>query len=79
MNNELGTLLKTVLSLKKDFLFEKSTQLLGHIPEFDSLAVVAVIETIEDQFDIVIDDDEIDAEIFETFGSLLAFVELKVD
>ena len=31
------------------------TKLLGHIPEFDSLAVVTVIDEIENQFDIIIE------------------------
>lgn len=53
--------------------------LLGAIPEFDSLAVVTLIEAIEDCFDVVIDDDEVEAEIFETFGGLLEFVEQKVE
>lgn len=79
MYTELNKLLISVLGLDKTYSFDKSTGLLGHIPEFDSLAVVTVIEAIEDQFDIVIDDDEVDAEIFETFGSLLAFVEKKVE
>ncbi len=56
-----------------------SDGLLGTVPEFDSLAVVTVMEAIEDQFDITIDDDEVDAEIFETFGSLLRFVEQKIN
>ena len=53
--------------------------LLGAIPEFDSLAVVTLIEAIEDYFDVVIDDDEVEAEIFETFGGLLEFVKQKVE
>lgn len=79
MNNQLlNNLVVSILGLNQDTFFDSSTCLLGNIPEFDSLAVVTVIEAIEDQFDIIIDDDEIDAEIFETFGSLLAFVEKKV-
>lgn len=77
MEEKLNTLLLSILSLR-NIVFERSTPLLGYVPEFDSLAVVTVIEAIEDQFDIVVDDDEVDAEIFETFGSLLTFVEKKV-
>lgn len=54
------------------------TGLLGNIPEFDSMAVVTVLTTIEDHYGIVIDDDEISAEIFETLGSLLGFVNSKL-
>jgi acyl carrier protein len=31
----------------------------------------------EDRLDIVIDDDEIDADLMETYGALLAFAEAK--
>lgn len=52
--------------------------LIGAIPEFDSMAVVNLITAIEDQFGFAIDDDEIDASVFETVGSLVAFVEGKL-
>ncbi|MDP2902543.1 MAG: acyl carrier protein [Methylovulum sp.] len=51
--------------------------LLGAIPEFDSMAVVSIITALEDCFGFVVDDDEIDASVFETFGSLVTFVERK--
>jgi acyl carrier protein len=58
---------------------EASTQLLGVIPEFDSMAVVTVLTLIEEEFDIEIQDDEVSAEIFKTLGSLAEFVESKVE
>lgn len=54
--------------------FNENTQLLGAIPEFDSMAVVSVITAAEDNFGLVVDDDEITAEIFETLGSLHEFL-----
>lgn len=54
------------------------TPLLGAIPEFDSMAVVSIITALEDRFGFIVDDDEIDAAVFETVGSLLAFVEQKL-
>lgn len=51
--------------------------LLGSIPELDSMAVVQLIAALEQRFDIVIDDDEIGASLFESVGSLLRFVEQK--
>ena len=58
--------------------FDPSTRLLGSIPEFDSMAVVSVVGALEDHFDIVIDDDDISAETFETVGTVAALVEEKV-
>ncbi|RME66756.1 MAG: acyl carrier protein [Alphaproteobacteria bacterium] len=54
-----------------------SSGLLGSLPELDSMAVASVLTGIEETFGIVIEDDEISAEIFETFGSLCDFVAQK--
>jgi len=55
--------------------FEDSTPLLGSIPELDSMAVVGILTAIEDAAGVVIPDDEISADVFETFGTLRAFVD----
>ena len=55
-----------------------STRVLGAIPEMDSMSVVTILISIEEQFDIVVHDDEIDAAIFETIGSLTDFVLSKL-
>jgi len=54
------------------------TALLGSIPEFDSMAVVSVITSLEERFGFIVDDDEVTAETFETIGSLTAFVDSKL-
>ena len=53
--------------------------LLGGIPEFDSMAVVSILTTIEENYGVIIDDDEVTAEHFETLGGLLEFVNTKLD
>jgi acyl carrier protein len=58
--------------------FDASTRLLGGLPELDSMAVVGVITALEDHFGIVVEDDEISADTFETLGSLSAFVDRKL-
>ena len=58
--------------------FDKSTPLLGSLPELDSMAVVSVITAIEEKFDVEVDDDEITAETFETVGSLADFIDRKI-
>lgn len=52
-----------------------SSRLLGGLPEFDSMAVVSVLTMIEAEFGIVIEDDDVSAETFQTLGTLTAFVE----
>lgn len=58
--------------------FDSGTPLLGSLPELDSMAVVSLLTAIEDHFAIVIDDDEVEAETFETLGNLVDFVEQKL-
>lgn len=53
------------------------TPLFGALPELDSMAVASLLTEMEDRLDIMIDDDEIDGELFETFGSLVVFARTK--
>lgn len=52
-----------------------ATPLLGHIPELDSLAVVQLAMAVEREFDLTIPDEDFGGELFETVGSLVAYVE----
>lgn len=80
LQEQIIEILTQVLQLKADTAAKMAadTPLLGAIPEFDSMAVVSIITALEEHFDFVVDDDEIDASVFETVGSLLAFVEGKL-
>lgn len=53
------------------------TPLLGGLPEFDSMAVVTIVTMIEDELGILIEDDELSADVFATVGSLAEFVSQK--
>jgi acyl carrier protein len=55
------------------------TQLLGGLPEFDSMAVVSVVTALEEFYGFAFDDDEIRGEAFETVGTLAALVQSKLD
>ena len=57
--------------------FDRQTPLLGAVPELDSMAVAGLLTEIEDRLGIVIDDDEVDGEMLETYGALLSFVAAK--
>lgn len=57
--------------------FDEFTPLLGSVPEFDSMAVVSVITAIEDNYGIIVEDDEVSAEVFENLGALTRFVDQK--
>ena len=72
-------ILDEVLSLNgRSSAFDRSTQLLGAIPELDSMAVVSLITSLEEQLGLMVDDDEIDGETFATVGSLTDFVAAKL-
>ena len=75
----LRQILTDVLGLKpgQSDNFSKYTRLFGDLPELDSIAVAGLLIELEDRLDIVIDDDEVDGELLESFGSLLAFAEAK--
>jgi acyl carrier protein len=55
-----------------------ATPLLDSLPEFDSMAVLKVILALEERFGVTFDDDEVTGELFETLGTLAAFVERKL-
>ena len=57
---------------------DANTELFGAIPELDSMAVAGLLTEMEDRLDIMIDDDDVDGELFATFGNLVAFAKAKV-
>jgi acyl carrier protein len=58
--------------------FAAETPLLGTIPELDSMAVVGILTALEEELGIHVEDDEISAEVFATFSTLVRFVFEKV-
>ena len=52
--------------------------LFGTLPELDSMAVANLLTELEDRLGIIIEDDELDGEMLESFGSLTRFLEAKV-
>lgn len=80
-DQKLRAILSDVLGLKpgQADAFTAETGLFGDLPELDSMAVAGLLTEMEDRLDIVIDEDEIDGDLFETYGSLLAFARSKLD
>lgn len=75
----LRAILRDVLGLSEDRVaaFSAQTGLFGHIPELDSMAVAGLLTEIEDRLGILVEDDEVDGDMLETFGGLLDFVIAK--
>lgn len=79
IDSELRSVLCDVLGLDPEAVaeFDNDTGLFGHIPELDSMAVAGLLTEMEDRLDILIEDDDVDGEMLETYGGLLAFAEAK--
>ena len=77
----LRAILRDVLALDavRVASFDANTGLFGYLPELDSMAVAGLLTEMEDRLSIIIDDDEIDGEMLETYGALLAFCKAKRD
>lgn len=78
---ELKALIGDVLGLDaaQAQAFGPDTGLFGHLPELDSMAVAGLLTEMEDRLGIVIEDDDVDGEMLETFGGLVAFARAKLD
>lgn len=76
---QLRTILGDVLGLDPAVVagFSRETELFGALPELDSMAVAGLLTEMEDRLHIVIDDDEIDGEMLESFGALVDFASAK--
>ncbi|MBD8548389.1 acyl carrier protein [Sphingomonas sp. CFBP 8760] len=73
-----GVLADTLgLSADRVAAFTDDTPLFGALPELDSMAVAGVLTELEDRIGILIEDDEVDGDMLETFGSLADFVRRK--
>lgn len=71
---EVQQLLRRNLHLDDQQPLDPGTELLGAMPEFDSMAVVLILADIQSTFGIQIPDDEIEAEAFLTVASLHHFI-----
>ncbi|OUR63155.1 hypothetical protein A9Q74_02820 [Colwellia sp. 39_35_sub15_T18] len=78
LQQEIKTILTAALQLDEVDSWDENTAILGAIPEFDSMAIVTVLTMVEENYGIIIEDDEVNAEVFETLASLMAFISEKV-
>jgi acyl carrier protein len=76
---EVRSIVTDILGLgERGAALQAGSALLGAIPELDSMAVISLITALEEHFSIAVNDDEISAEVFDTLGSLSAFVDRKL-
>lgn len=79
IEDTVRAVLRDVLGLSQDRAdaFRSETPLFGALPELDSMAVAGLLTEIEERLGILIEDDEVDGEMLETFGALVRFAEAK--
>lgn len=75
----LRAVLADVLGLSQERVatFDADTGLFGHLPELDSMAVAGLLAEIEDRLGVVFEDDDLDGDMFETFGALSALIRAR--
>ncbi|WP_296716334.1 acyl carrier protein [Erythrobacter sp.] len=80
LDSELKGLIADVLGLDpaQAAAFGPDSGLFGHLPELDSMAVAGLLTEMEDRLGIVIEDDDVDGEMLETYGALRAFAQAKL-
>jgi acyl carrier protein len=80
IDRELKSIIVDVLALDPDqaHRLTPDSGLFGHLPELDSMAVAGLLTEMEDRLNIVIEDDDVDGEMLETYGGLLTFAEAKL-
>lgn len=79
VEDTVRAVLRDVLGLSQTRVdaLDAQSPLFGAMPELDSMAVAGLLTEIEDRLGIIVEDDEVDGEMLETFGSLVRFARSK--
>ena len=79
IQDTVRSILSDILGLSQSQVaaMDDDTELFGALPELDSMAVAGLLTEMEDRLGIMIDDDDVDGELFATFGNLVAFARTK--
>jgi acyl carrier protein len=73
-----ATLVETLGLHDREATITEQTLLFGSMPELDSLALVELIAALEDRFRFEIDDVDITGDVFESVGSLAAYIGAQI-
>lgn len=78
-DRQLRAILSDLLGLKpgQADAFTPETGLFGELPELDSMAVAGLLTEMEDRLGIRIEPDEVDGDLFASYGALLAYAQAK--
>ena len=73
LRQQVKQLLQEVLQRDDIDSWQDDSEILGAVPEFDSMAIVALLTSIEENYGVVIADDEVSAESFRDLRRLGQF------
>lgn len=73
----LKNILTAILN-REDLQFDHTTPLLGEYPELDSMGIVTLLLELEASFFIEMNDIDLSADTFATFGSLIQCIERAI-
>ena len=80
LTNQIKTILEETLFLNgKTKLWANDMNLLGNVPELDSMAVMNVVAGLEKYFDFFMEDDEINADVFTSINTLTDYIFQKLE
>ena len=81
IDSAVRAVLRDVLGLSEERVttFRSETPLFGALPELDSMAVAGMLTELEERLGILIEDDEVDGEMLETFAALVRFAAAKAN
>jgi len=75
MNTQLIYILHTIMPSYSIDYWQANIKLFGAVPEFDSMAIVTLIEELENEFDIEFNDEDITEDNFLTINTLITLIE----
>ena len=78
VEKEVLGILHGVLGPSAGGALDVSSALVGVVADLDSMAVVAILASIEERFGFSVNDDEVDGTTFASVGSLVGFVRAKL-
>lgn len=79
LQSDILAILHSALGLPQGAIAaDPATPLMGALPELDSMSVVSILLSFEEQYGITIDDDEVGVEAFATVGSLTDFLAARL-
>ncbi|WP_448565159.1 hypothetical protein [Thalassotalea ganghwensis] len=74
VKQQIMDILSELMPAYDNTYWQSNPELIGVVPEFDSMTIVNLLGEIEERLDIVLDDDDVTAENFESVNSIVSLL-----